>query len=113
MKRVLVINDDADFQFLMKTYLEKHGYVAHTVNDDVPIIPIVKEIKPHLILLDVQVERDKAICKELQEHGIVKDTRLVLLIDKEIPGNLECTPDAIIEKPFQPQKFIGKIKELL
>ena len=112
MKRVLVINDDADFQYLMKTYLERQGFIAHTINDDEAIIEKVKEIEPDLILLDVQAERDKAICQELQKHGIVEKTRLVLLIDKEVPKDLKCKPHAIIEKPFQPDKFLWKIKKL-
>ena len=112
MKKVLVINDDRDFQFLMKQYLERLGYKAYTIDDDEPVFRHIETTRPDLIILDIQNERDKKICKTLKEKEKMKDIRLVLLIDQEKESDLDCKPDAILRKPFEPNQFLDTIRRI-
>ena len=110
MKRVLLINDDPDFQYLIKTYLERKGFVAKTIDVTDNVIPLVEEFKPHVIIVDMKMETDKNICSELRQKLKV-EAKLVLLSDQSVkPTTLHiCKPDVIIEKPFQPEELIEKI----
>jgi two-component system alkaline phosphatase synthesis response regulator PhoP len=112
MKKVMVINEDPDFQQLMKSYLQRHGFVPEVVNHNEPVVVRVQEFQPDVIVLDVEQERDRMICRQLQERRLTETARLVLLTDFDIPPELNCSPDAIIRKPFEPQEFIERIKAL-
>jgi DNA-binding response OmpR family regulator len=111
MKKVLLINDDPDFQYLIKSYLERKGFEAKTVDATDSVIPLVKEFNPHVIIIDMKLETDKRICTELREELKLKDVKVVLLTDKSVQSTVlhECNPDVVLQKPFQPSELIEKI----
>lgn len=112
MKKVMVINDDPDFQFLMKSYLEREGFIAYTIDDDEPVFHYVENYKPDIVVIDIQKERDKKICRSLKEKE--KGIRVVVLTDpSEQRIKIDCEPDAIIRKPFEPNQFLRQIKSLI
>jgi DNA-binding response OmpR family regulator len=111
MKKVLVINDDPDFQYLIKHYLEREGYTAMTVDDHKPVFKHIQSFDPDLIILDIQNERDTQICKALREKNIW--IPLVLLTDQEPVDDIKYFADAVIRKPFQPNQFLNSIKDLM
>ena len=114
MKKVLLINDDPDFQYLIKSFLERKGYDAATMNGDEPIIPKVKEYNPHVIIIDMKMENDMKICSEIRKNLTSKDVRVVLLTDQSIQSPLtDCDPDAVIQKPFQPNELLNRIDEIV
>ena len=110
MKRVLLINDDADFQFLMKNLLEKKGFNAQTIDATDDVISLVERFAPEVIIIDMKAETDKRICTEVRKK-IKTQAKLILLTDKSIkPTDMhECKPDVVISKPFQPDDLIRKI----
>jgi CheY-like chemotaxis protein len=58
-KRVLVIDDEADFTTLIKTTLEERGgYEVRAENNASRAIAAIREFKPDLILLDIMMPGD-------------------------------------------------------
>lgn len=110
MKKVLLINDDQDFQFLMKNYLQKKGFIAETIDATDNVIPLVEEFEPEVIIIDMKVETDKNICNEIRKKT-KKPAKIVLLTDKGVrPETMHaCKPDVVIQKPFKPEELIEKI----
>jgi DNA-binding response OmpR family regulator len=110
MKKVLLINDDPDFQFLFKTYLERKGFIAQTIDLTDDVIPVVRDFEPEIIVIDMKIESDKKICARLREEAKTQ-AKIVLLTDKGIkPTEIrDCKPDIIIQKPFEPEELIQKI----
>lgn len=110
MKRVLLINDDPDFQYLIRNYLERKGFMAKTIDATDNVIPMVEEFKPHVIIVDMKMETDRSICSELRQK-LKTEAKLVLLSDESIkPTTLHiCRPDVIIKTPFEPEELVKKI----
>jgi DNA-binding response OmpR family regulator len=110
MQKVLLINDDPDFQYLIKTYLERKGFEAKTIDATDDVIPLVEEFKPHVIIVDMKIESDKRICTELRKK-VKTQAKIVLLTDKSVKPNVlhECKPDVVLQKPFRPEDLIEKI----
>lgn len=110
MKKVLLINDDPDFQFLIKSYLERKGYLAETIDMTDDVISFVEEFKPDVIIVDMKMETDKGICSQLRQK-LKLPAKLVLLSDQSVkPTTLHiCKPDVILPKPFEPEELIKKI----
>ncbi len=52
-KRIVAVDDDIDFLELEKTWLEEAGYEVKTCSDANQAIPLLKEWKPDLLLLDI------------------------------------------------------------
>src|SRR5688572_1577293 len=112
MKKVLLINDDPDFQYLIKSYLQRKGFEAKTIDANEPVIPLVKEFEPHVIIIDMKLETDKGICDQIRDK-VKTMAKIVLLTDKSIKKEMmhACKPDVVLQKPFKPEELIEKIAE--
>lgn len=55
--RVLVVDDDRDVVEILREFLSAKGYEVLTANDGAEALRKVKEERPHLILLDIQMPR--------------------------------------------------------
>jgi len=110
MKKVLLINDDKDFQYLIGSYLKRKGFDAKTIDATETVIPLVREFDPNIIIIDMKIETDKGICNEIREKTKTP-AKIVLLTDKGIRLTTmhACKPGIVIQKPFQPEELIEKI----
>ena len=52
-KKILVVDDDPDFLFMIKAILETKGYQAITVTNGREALKKVKSVRPDVVLLDV------------------------------------------------------------
>lgn len=55
MKRVLVVDDEIAIRNLLKEFLSRKGYDVYTASDGRTAIAKVKEIRPHIVLLDIMM----------------------------------------------------------
>jgi DNA-binding response OmpR family regulator len=110
MKKVLLINDDKDFQYLMTSYLERRGFKAQSVDTTDAVVPLIQEFAPEVIIIDMKIVEDKRVCDEIREKTKTP-AKIVLLTDKAVPLTAvhECKPDIVIQKPFPPEELIEKI----
>lgn len=53
MERILVVDDEIDVCDVLKQYLSIKGFEVHTALDGSTAISKVKEIRPHIVLLDI------------------------------------------------------------
>jgi CheY-like chemotaxis protein len=119
MKRILVVEDNGTNMYLIGFILRKNGYEvleAATGEDGVGLA--VKE-KPDLILMDLQLpgidglEATRRI-RESEADGevpIVALTSYAMAGDRERALNAGCT--GYIEKPINPETFMGDIEKYL
>ncbi len=52
-KPVIIIDDDADFLELIKTFIETFGYNVYAINDSRNAVETIKKIKPSILFLDL------------------------------------------------------------
>jgi len=52
-KKILIVEDNSDLQFLFADALKQHGYVVQTVNDGSEALDLLKSTTFDLILLDI------------------------------------------------------------
>ncbi len=55
--RVLVVDDDPNVQEILREFLSAKGYEVSKAGDGVEALRKVKEERPHLILLDIQMPK--------------------------------------------------------
>ena len=125
MSKILIIDDDTDFQYSTRMVLEKHGFeVASAYNPEEGIEKVQSE-KPDLVILDVIMPNDFEgfeVAKKIREELNMKQLPIILLtavhVDKKVPYRFapheEWLPvDCFYDKPIDFDVLVTKIKEFL
>lgn len=92
--KVLLVDDDLDFQGFLATKFRASGFEVYTANDGEVGIEMAKEKKPDLILMDVKMPKMDGLAAllKLKEDPETKDIKIILLTafgdpQPEIYGN--------------------------
>ena len=111
MKRVLLIDDDSDFVFLLKKCLEKKNCIVKYVPARKEFPKIVKEFKPEVIIIDI-LQYDLLYSPPVAK--LVSLTPVILMSGKTFKQVAETLPvDEIIDKPFELPVLEKKIQKLV
>jgi two-component system, cell cycle response regulator DivK len=120
MKRnVLVIEDNPQNRYLVTFLLEAHGYSVTTASDGALGIGIASRMKPHLILLDIQLPTMDGyeVARALRADPTLADTPIVAVTSYAMGGDREKAIAAgcngYIEKPINPETFVGELERYL
>ncbi len=115
---ILLIEDNERNRYLTTFLLEKHGYQVYIAADGRSGIDLVYQLKPDLILLDIQLpEMDGyAVALELTKNKlfqipIVAVTSYAMTGDRERILAAGCI--GYIEKPINPETFVTEIEQYL
>jgi len=119
MKRILVIEDDETNMYLIGFILRKNGYEVIEARTGEEGVELAIREKPDLVLMDIQLpdidglEATKRI-RESEADGkipIIALTSYAMTGDREKALAAGCT--GYIEKPINPDTFIGEIEKYL
>jgi two-component system alkaline phosphatase synthesis response regulator PhoP len=124
-RRILLIDDDAEFLEANKVLLEAHGYEVDTAGGGAAGIQSALSNMPHLIVLDVMMGSDTEgmdVSRRLRDMPELREIPVILLTGiksaMKLPFSLE--PDAswlpvaaVLEKPVPPDMFLARIEEIL
>jgi two-component system, cell cycle response regulator DivK len=116
---VLVIEDNEQNLYLMRFLLQKHGFTVFEATDGIKGVEMAKEVKPYLILLDIQLPQmdGYAVAHALRNNDELADTIIVAVTSYAMVGDrervLEAGADGYIEKPIDPDRFIDQIRKYI
>lgn len=117
--KILVIEDNEQNMYLTTFILEKHGYTVYQAWNGQAGLELVKQVKPDLILLDIQLPEvdGYAVAHELRQISALASTPIVAVTSYAMAGDRErilavgC--DGYIEKPINPNTFMAEIEQYL
>ena len=117
-KSILIVEDEPDISNLARMRLENYGYKISVAVDSKSAFASIRKKAPDLILLDLLLtdERGEDICKKIKKDKNLKRIPVILFtasacdIESKI---LETGADDGIMKPFEPEKFLEKIKKFI
>ena len=118
-KKVLVVDDEEDMQKLVKIRLEQEGFVVITASDGEKGIKAAELEMPDLIIMDIMMPNmDGYSClKEVRKIQKIKDTPVLMLSGKEEEKIRDLFAfqkiSGYMEKPFELDNLVAKIKEIL
>lgn len=116
-KTVLLIEDNEQNRYLVTFLLESGGYRVVSAEEGARGIELARELKPDVILLDIQlprmdgyaVARALRIIEELRGVPIIAVTSYAMLGDRAKALDAGCT--GYIEKPIDPTTFAEQISK--
>jgi CheY-like chemotaxis protein len=120
MKRVLIVEDQADIRKLIRMTLEFEPYEIHEAADGVNGLRLAGEVQPDLILLDVMMPGELdglQVCTQVRANPALRATRVVLLTArgqiKDRDAGQQAGADEYLIKPFSPLQLIETIERLM
>ncbi len=116
--RVLVVDDEADIQELLKYNLTKEGFEVKTASDGIKAMEVAKQFLPELILLDIMMPKQDGIetCRQIRENPDLAGCFVIFLTARseeysEVAA-FDMGADDYITKPIKPRALISRIKAL-
>lgn len=118
--RVLLAEDDADIQKVVRMSLKMRGVKEVAVTDNgEECLAKAAEFAPDVILLDVMMPKldGYATCRKLKENPATRDIPVIFLTAKaqhyEVKQGMESGALGYLIKPFDPMTLHDQIADLL
>ena len=122
-KKVLLVDDDADFVEMNKVVLENNGYEVMTAHCGAACEDKVKATRPDLVVLDIAmhgVGDGVFVAHGLRRDEATKDIPIIVVscINRALPNEIGPDPerlpvDAFLEKPVAPDVLLAQVETLL
>lgn len=122
-KKVLIIDDDADFVESIVNLLEARGYQVASASNGKEGVEKAQQDVPNLIILDVMMTtKDEGfnVARQLQQLDKVKGTPVIMVtgVRKEMNLPFGFEPDEtwlpvkdILEKPVKPEVLLKAVSD--
>lgn len=115
-KKILIIEDEASIQKIIKAFLEDAGYTVCSAEDGMDGIEKFQACHPDLVLLDLMLPKMNgfAVCEQIRKES---DTPIIMLTalddeDSQIKG-FDLIADDYITKPFSMPLVVRRIEAVL
>jgi chemosensory pili system protein ChpA (sensor histidine kinase/response regulator) len=124
MARILVVDDDVDFQVIMRRMLEAEGYEVSMAKDGNQALEIVRQgERPDLVLLDVMMATTLEgvdVAREMKADPALKDVPIIMVSSiatspeaAEFPQDEHIPIDGWLSKPVQRGVLLKTLERFL
>ncbi len=115
MKKILIIDDEADVRRYLSAILVKHGFETVTANDGVEGLEVARRERPDLVTLDLMMPNQSGTDFY---RNLVKDKELgetPVIVVSGLPGRHLAVkqPAAVFDKPIDPEQFLAAVRSAL
>ena len=113
---ILVIEDNEQNLYLVRFILEKNGYQVHAAMDGRTGIDMADQLKPDLILLDIQlpVMDGYAVAQNLRSNPQLSSIPIIAVTSHAMVGDrdkaIAAGCNGYIEKPINPDTFMSEVE---
>lgn len=114
-KRILVVDDDANFGRLIRELLERNGYAVTVVTSGTACLETARREPPDLILLDIMMPGMDGydVCQELRKDEGLRQVPVVILTAMEDPKlnqrAFAAGAKLCMTKPLRPDKLLNAL----
>ncbi len=117
-KRILIVEDELSIVQLLSLVLAKAGYEIHICQSGREAIAKMKQIHPHLVLLDVMLPGldGRTIVSIMDEDDALSNIPIIItsaLVESEAMFTRFAQVRSFCAKPFVLKDLVNKVKEAL
>ncbi len=99
----LIIEDDADLALVFAEALRSAGYEAHVIHDGAVAQRRIKEVVPHIVILDLHLPHvdGPTLLTQIRADGVLKDTIVIVATADALLGEVyREAADIVLIKPI-------------
>jgi len=117
-KRILAIDDEPNFLYVLEDTIRDHGYNCLTAIDGEEGLFFAQETIPDLVITDVVMPKVNGyeLCRALKADVRTKDIPIIMVTvrgaKKDVDEGLEAGAAAYLVKPIRHAELLEKIREL-
>ncbi len=115
MKRVLVVDDEAQIVKVLRAYLEKAGYHVLTAADGNAALVVIRQNRPDFVILDLNLPGIDGldVCRAMRKESDVPILMLTARVEEadRLIG-LELGADDYVVKPFSPREVVARVRTI-
>ena len=118
-EKIMVVEDEADIQELIRYNLAKEGFLVTTCDSGEEALEQVAQHVPELVLLDLMLPGIGGldVCRALRRAPQTQSVPIIMLTAKseeaDIVTGLELGADDYVTKPFSPRVLLARVQALL
>ncbi|MFQ5755877.1 MAG: response regulator transcription factor [Acidiferrobacterales bacterium] len=118
-KSILLVDDEPNIVLSLEFLMKRAGYAVRTATDGDAALEAIREDRPDLILLDVNMPKRDGfeICQLIRSNPGWKDIPIIMLTakgrDVEREKGLAMGADDYVTKPFATQEVVEKVEAIL
>lgn len=111
MKKLLIVDDEAEIVELVTMVLEQDDRSIFTAYDGEQALEIVREERPDLVLSDIMMPRldGRELCKRIRADSTTSRIVIILMSAVHKLEVADCDADGFIRKPFDISMITGLI----
>jgi len=123
MAKILIVDDDPDFQNATRIVLEKEGHAIISATSGNEGFQRAKDERPDLVVLDVMMDSvldGLSASRQMYDDAEVRDIPIIMVTSIANTDYAELFPTdeyihirAFMSKPLDPAKLIKKVNKLL
>jgi CheY-like chemotaxis protein len=119
LRTVLIADDESSIRLLVHATIESDDYAVVEAADGAQAWALTQELKPALVLLDVQMPGQSGleVLRSIKADPELTATRVILLTSKaqerDIEIGLIAGADFYLTKPFSPLDLLTRVEEAL
>ena len=114
-KKILIVDDEQDVRDYLCSLLEDHGYDISAAEDGSVAMDRIREEKPDLILLDLQMpeETGTGLYRKLHNKKELKDIPVIVISGMAGRDVAVSKSVVVFEKPIDEEALLASVREKL
>lgn len=123
MAKILIVDDDLDFQRINRMILEREGHEVTLASNGDQALELARDIKPDVMLLDVMMSTTLEgvdVCRTVRSDPELERLPIIMISSiatseyaAEFPDDETIPIDGWISKPIQPAVLVKTINRFL
>lgn len=119
LPEILVVEDEADIQELIRYVLDKEGFPVRVASDGAAALREVRAAPPGLVLLDLMLPGldGLEVCRRLRAQPDTAELPIIMLTAKgeesDVVAGLNLGADDYITKPFSPRVLLARLQAVI
>ena len=115
-KRILVVDDEIKIVDVVKSYLEREGYLVSFAYNGKDAIEVFEKFNPNLAILDLMLPdmTGEDICRAIRKKSRIPIIMLTAKVDEDsVLNGFNIGADDYVTKPFSTKQLMARVSALL
>jgi phosphoribosyl 1,2-cyclic phosphodiesterase/CheY-like chemotaxis protein len=118
MRKLVVVDDDADIRRVAEKRLKAAGYEVYTAEDGLAGLQLIRTLQPAVAIVDLMMPKMHGfqLCQEIRQDPALADVKIIVCSAKAYAVDrqkaLEVGANAYLLKPYNLEELVARVQEV-